>query len=139
MRTILLIDDDPHLLRVLQRVMRPYEHEWTLVTASDGREATRLVRRQAFDLILTDIHMPGKDGLEMIAEVRSALPQAKIMAMTGGSFLGGGNLLHIARVLGAHEVIQKPFDASKLIASMQALLGTAERPSDTSDADSTVV
>jgi YesN/AraC family two-component response regulator len=132
MRTILLIDDDPQLLRVLQRIMRPHASEWSLVTASDGHEATRLVREQPFDLILTDIHMPGKDGLEMIAEARHAQPRVKIMAMSGGGCFDGADFLQVARILGAHEVIEKPFSTERLIAAIQRLLPPEDGSSETS-------
>lgn len=129
MRTILLVDDDPHLLKAIERMMRPFQKEWSLVTASNGHEATRLVRQQSFDLILTDIHMPGKDGLEMIAEARKVQPAAKIMAMTGGGSFGATDFLQVARILGAHEVIGKPFGVDELIAAVQRLLRTEDDPS----------
>ena len=123
-QSILVIDDDPRLLELLQRVLRLHGSDWEVTGASNGREALGFVRERAFDLVITDIHMPDKDGLETIREVRRAQPSAKIMAMSGGGPWQGCDFLRIAQVLGAHAVIEKPFELEKLVATIGNLLAT---------------
>ncbi|HTF89511.1 MAG TPA: response regulator [Planctomycetota bacterium] len=129
MKSILLVEDDPHLLKVLQRVFRPFASEWELTTASDGLQAVDLLQARRFDLIVTDILMPGRDGLETIAAARRVSPQMKIIAMTSEGFFRGAGFLHVAQLLGAHETFAKPFDPEHLLAAIHDLLLSAENES----------
>ena len=67
MKHILLIDDDPNLLDSVRRSLRRRRDAWELTTTSNGKEALRVVRERAVDLVITDIFMPGKEGLEISA------------------------------------------------------------------------
>ena len=84
MKSILLVDDEPQLLRALARTLQPFSAAWEVTTASNGVDALRLIRGKSFDLLITDLLMPDQDGLGTISEVRKSWPAMKIIAMTGG-------------------------------------------------------
>lgn len=113
MRCILLVDDDPILRSTLPLVLGLCGYH--AVAASDGREALRLLRSQAFDLVLTDVLMPEIDGLEVVQAVRREFPELPIVAMSGGSArLPGSDALQLAHRLGAHAILPKPFSEYEL-------------------------
>lgn len=110
----ILIADDNELLR--QATCDTLQEEGYEVTAArNGEELLQAYRRQPFDLVLCDVFMPGKDGLQIIRELLQGFPQAKIIAMSGGGYDGALNLLHMAHLLGAREVLPKPFSRAKLV------------------------
>jgi DNA-binding response OmpR family regulator len=121
-KRILLIDDDPSLLASLLRRFRAHRVEWDLATAGNGLEAMRLAREEPFDVVVTDILMPVKEGLETIQELREEFPTTRIIAMSGGSRRVGIDVLKIARMLGAEHVLPKPFLPEDLIALTRAML-----------------
>lgn len=124
MKQILLIDDEPNFLDAMQRHFRPYRQQWTLTCASDGNKAMALVRNHPFDLVVTDILMPEKEGLETIMELRKGYPRIKIVAISGGGCLVGKNVLHWAQRLGAHRTLEKPFEPQVLMSMVDDLLAT---------------
>jgi DNA-binding response OmpR family regulator len=124
-KRILLIDDDPNLLASLLRSFRAQRLERELETAENGEQAMRLAREEPFDVVVTDILMPEKEGLETIQELRQACPSTRIVAMSGGSRRVGIDVLQIARILGAEHVLPKPFLPEQLFAIMRLLLEDA--------------
>lgn len=112
MHTILIADDDPVFREVtgLQLEMLGYK----VVMATDGNEAIDRAAEQAFDLVVVDIHMPDKDGLELILELKEKYPSLQLLAVTAGSSAGRGDHLATARVFGAHGALRKPIMASDL-------------------------
>lgn len=128
MKRILLIDDDPNFLASLLRSSRAQRLEWEIATAENGVHAMRLAREEAFDVVVTDILMPEKEGLETIQELRQACPATRIVAMSGGSRRVGIDVLQIARILGAEHVLPKPFLPEELFALMRSMLD--EEPED---------
>jgi DNA-binding response OmpR family regulator len=125
-KRILLVDDDPDLLEALARNFRSCRHEWQVSTAQDGRRATQLVQEGSFDLVITDILMPEKEGLETILELRRDHPEVKVIAMSGGGRRIHLDVLGIARSFGAHRVIEKPFDATTLIEVVRSLFAESD-------------
>lgn len=125
MKHILLVDDEPNFLDAMQRCFRPYRQEWTLTTAGNGHEAMALVCQYPFDIVITDILMPEKEGLETIRELRKSYPWIQIIAISGGGRLVGTNVLHCARRLGARQVFEKPFEPEALVKAVRALLTVA--------------
>src|SRR6185295_6801254 len=107
MTSILLVDDDEQLRTMLSLVLRRAGYE--VRVAIDGIEASNFYRSHPTDLIITDLMMPGKEGLEIIMELRKDYPGARIIAMSGGGRIGTMNYLKVARALGAQEVLEKPF------------------------------
>ncbi len=122
MARVLLVDDDPFILATLPLVLREAGHEVEI--APNGREALRVLRLSAFDVVLTDILMPEMDGLELLRAVRREMPGTRVLAMSGGSaHLPGEDTLRMARLLGAHGVLAKPFTAAEATAAIAAALG----------------
>jgi len=123
MKRILLVDDDPRLLASLLRHLRAFRDEWDVSTAANGQEAVDLVSEQDFDLVVTDMLMPEKEGVQTILELRRLRPELKLVAMSGGGRFVGKDVLNTARALGAHATLEKPFDVSVLIGTLRNLLG----------------
>ena len=122
MKRILLVDDDPNFLDGLVRRLRPMREAWTIATAGNGVEALELQSRAPFDVVVTDLLMPDKEGLQTIMELRRDHPGTGIIAMSGGSRRCSMDFLGVAKELGAHQTLAKPFDVSMLIEAVQELL-----------------
>ena len=119
-RAILVVDDDDAFRDSLCRVLRA--EGYTVEAAADGRRAMHLLVAEPPDLVITDILMPERDGLELMAEVKKANPAIKILAMSGRGGFGRLDVLSLARRLGAHATLAKPFDQEQLLAEVEALL-----------------
>ena len=92
--------------------------------ASDGKEGLRLYRENPTDLIILDIFMPEKEGLEVIMELKREFPEVRIIAMSGGGTkVSGHNYLQIAEKLGALQTFHKPFRVMEMIAAVREILG----------------
>lgn len=114
---VLLIDDDPNVLEALAITL---EHGgYSIATASSGNMGLRLAEEEAFDLVITDIIMPDKEGLEVMMQLRHQKPGLKVIAMSGGGRLSPEPYLNMATALGARKVLAKPFSASELVAAVE--------------------
>ena len=103
----------------LRRALRMAGHEYDVYSAGNGDEALKLMQNTAIDIVLTDILMPEKDGLEVITAVRQKHPDVKIVAMSGGWPRGGPfDLLTVADTLGAASALKKPFTPEELFAAL---------------------
>ena len=120
MTSILLVDDDEQLRTMLSVVLRRAGYE--VQVAIDGIEASNFYRSHPTDLIITDLMMPGKEGLEIIMELRKDYPGARIIAMSGGGRIGTMNYLKVARALGAQEVLEKPFLHHEILEAIRRVL-----------------
>lgn len=120
MARVLLIDDDELVLAMLQSALLAAGHE--VITAGDGDQGLRALRRQPVDIIVTDIIMPGKEGIETIIEVRRLSPTIPIIAMSGGGLHAGRLYLEAAARLGATRTLSKPFSPKKLLQEIEACL-----------------
>ncbi|MBW2108509.1 MAG: response regulator [Deltaproteobacteria bacterium] len=118
MGKVLIIDDDVQILRALRALLEREGYE-VLVTI-DGTTGSRLCKEEAVDVVITDILMPEKDGLELIIELRRDCPGVKIVAMSGGGGgLGQEDLLYMARGLGASDVLCKPFSVAEVLRAVR--------------------
>lgn len=113
MPSILIIDDDDSLRDSLRRIL--HKEGYTIMEASEGGRGLKLLERSSVDLILLDIFMPDKDGLETIGELRRAHPGITIIAMSGGGFIGTVDVLHVAKKLGVRRTLAKPFTREQLL------------------------
>ena len=123
MARILLIDDDDSVRTMLCLTLTHFGH--TVIEARNGKEGLELFQHANADLLITDIVMPEKEGLEVLMELRKKDPPVKIIAISGGDYL------HMAKLMGAAKVLAKPFSTNVLIAAIDELLpgGGALAPS----------
>jgi DNA-binding NtrC family response regulator len=120
MARILILDDDNQLRTAIRRMLQEGGHQ--VIEAREGREAIRMYRQMPVDLFLSDIFMPGKEGLETIRELHEAYPHLRILAMSGGGFDGKVDMLPLAKHLGARGTLRKPFDKNTLLALVEEVL-----------------
>jgi len=111
-RRILLIDDDSIVRATIEMMLSGLGYD--VISAHDGREGMRRFTAESPDLVITDIIMPEKEGLETIIEMRRQQPTAKILAISGGGRIGTVEVLDLAAQLGADYVLGKPFDREEL-------------------------
>ncbi|KAA3657385.1 MAG: response regulator [Calditrichaeota bacterium] len=121
MQRILIIEDDEDIRIMLQKILER-EHYETEV-ASNGKEGLELYKATPFDLVITDIVMPEKEGIETITELRKMQPDVKIIAMSGGGHGGVESYLHMAKLFGAQRTIAKPFQRTELLDVIHDVLG----------------
>jgi len=120
MPKILIIDDDAGARRMITRILVESGHE--VIEAEDGVDGVRKYGEERPNLIITDIIMPEKEGIQTITDIRSSGSTVGIIAISGGGS-GGGNLyLNMAEELGADAVLAKPFRPSELLALVEDLL-----------------
>jgi DNA-binding response OmpR family regulator len=120
-KRILIIDDDLAVRDALITILE--EHGYEVITAVNGAEGLAVFRRERPDLLVTDIVMPVKEGLQTIREIREEWPDVKIIAISGGSRTERHDFLDIALQLGARDVIVKPFDVDDFVVRVGRCLG----------------
>ncbi len=119
-RRILVVDDDSEMRDAMAHILREAGYEVEL--AQDGDAAIEVQRARPADVIITDVFMPTRDGLETIQYIRNEYPGVGIIAMTGGSPTGRiDEYLRVAKVAGADATLRKPFAAKALLDSVSAL------------------
>ena len=111
MAHILLVEDDQLVSETLASVMMSSGH--TVVKASNGIEGLKRFAEHAFDLVVTDIIMPDKEGIEMILDMRKHKPETKIIAISGGGRTGNVEFLNMAASVGAMATLKKPISLAK--------------------------
>jgi CheY-like chemotaxis protein len=121
MPRILLVDDDESFRPMLHETLERFGYE--VVVAVNGNEALDRYRERPADLVLTDVIMPEKEGLETIREIRREWPDAKIIAMSGGGRTTPENYLKMAQNMGAAKVLTKPFSNRDLLDAIEGVLG----------------
>ncbi|MBI3246646.1 MAG: response regulator [Deltaproteobacteria bacterium] len=118
---ILVIDDEAQVRDVLRQMLEKAGYE--VVEAPEGAEGLQLHRKHPVDLIITDIVMPGKEGIETILALRKCVPKVKIIAISGGGHMNKLDLLSVAQEFGAARTLAKPFARKELLAAVQEVLG----------------
>ena len=120
---VLVVDDEPRVRAALRVMLEVLGFE--VAEAGDGRSAAQALGDAPADVILCDLFMPEKDGLELLRELRPAASGARVIVMSGGGNLHGQvNLLPLATALGAKAVLHKPVVLSELRAALQIALAT---------------
>jgi CheY-like chemotaxis protein len=124
---ILLIEDDAPIRGLLTRMLVAAGHQVT--AAANGAEGLRLWREQAADLVLTDIQMPGINGIEVMQQLSSDTPKLPVIAVSGGARSRDLALLGTVGLLGAVGLLQKPLTSAALQAAIaEALKQTDSNP-----------
>src|SRR6267142_4064165 len=118
---VLIVDDDLALLQALPDALRLRMAGLTVDTASSGAAALDRIAARDYDAIVTDIKMPGMDGLELLAEIRGRRPDTPILIITGH---GEYDLSVRALRGGAYDFIQKPIDRDRFVASLYRAIRT---------------
>ncbi len=122
MARILVVDDEEPVRELMTLVLQLEEHDVT--QAADGNGCLAALARDTFDLVLTDLVMPDKEGIETIMEIRKMYPDQKIVAMSGGGRGSAGDYLDLAAHLGASRTLEKPFSNEQLLdAVLEVLAG----------------
>ncbi len=116
---ILLIDDEENFRGVIKQVLVNAGYE--VVEASNGAEGIRCFHEKPADMIVTDIIMPEKEGIETIIELKKAYPAVKLIAMSGGGWYGTDIDFDMAKKLGA-RTLAKPFALQELLDAIKELL-----------------
>jgi len=122
MARIIVIDDQEPIRRVVRRALEKEGHE--VLEASDGELGIALLEREPADIVITDIFMPGMDGIQTLREIRKRFPAIKVIAMSGGDSTGLLDLRHDAELLGALKSIQKPFNARDVVDLVRDVLSS---------------
>ena len=123
MQKILIIDDDHHILLMIKKMLERAGYEVDL--ASNGNEGLNLFKKFQADLVITDIIMPEKEGLETIREMKRMRPDLKIIAMSGGGKISADNYLETAKIFGASRILEKPFSQKTMVMAVIDLLGVS--------------
>lgn len=122
MAHILIVDDEETIRDIIAAALTFAGYQ--VETASNGREAVQRFERQRADLVITDLVMPEKDGIETVMELHKTQPDLPIIAMSGQSshsplYLG------MAKKLGARRTLAKPFSVETLLTTVKEVLADA--------------
>lgn len=117
---VLIVEDDPQYRKLLKEVLENFGYQ--VLTTANGKEALRAFQEQPPKLVITDIIMPEKEGIETIRELRKLAPDVKIIAISGGGIGSADIYLKIAKSVGADRTIEKPMVIDELMAAVTALL-----------------
>lgn len=124
-KRILVVDDETRVLFVLSKSLKKLDESLVIDTASSGSEALARLKSEPYELVITDLRMPGMDGLELMGEIRSRHPQVRLILMTA---YGSPEIEATAYRLGACRYIDKPFQIEDLYDRVQMALAQARLP-----------
>jgi len=118
MASILIVDDEAPIRTLLRRILEHDGH--TVREAANGQIGLIMYREEPADLVITDILMPERDGMEVTLALTQEFLDAKVIAMTGAT--GDQNFLNVAKLFGARHVIQKPFTIEEVLRIVRSTL-----------------
>lgn len=119
-KRILVIDDDENIRRLLRTILELEGYQ--VIEASDGGIGLREFEKSPADLVITDLIMPGKEGIETIRDLRQKSPDVKIIAISGGGRIGPESYLKMAEGVGALHTMKKPFELVELVEAVAKVL-----------------
>jgi PAS domain S-box-containing protein len=115
---VLVVDDESHVRTLFQKILAGGGYKVQI--AKDGNQGLRMVRAQRFDLVVVDLVMPEREGIDIIQTVHKEQPDLKIIAVSGAF---GGGFLNVAKLLGANMALAKPVESGKLLEAVRDVLG----------------
>lgn len=122
MARILVVDDEDAIRRAISRILTSAGHE--VVTADEGSLALRKLQEGDFDAVLTDLFMPGTDGIELVVTLAGMDVDVPVVAMSGGGrVVVGESVLNDAQALGATATLSKPFTSEEVVEVIARVLG----------------
>jgi len=117
---ILVIDDDGEVREMICKMLTNEGHE--VIEAVNGKEGCDMVRSNSeLDLVITDLIMPEKEGIETIRDLKANYPELKVLAISGGGKGNAQDYLYIAKGIGADSTLKKPFISQELLVAVQEL------------------
>lgn len=126
MTRIMVVDDDTRVRTAARMLLEAAGFQ--VVEVDSGSAALSRLASEDVDAVLTDIFMPGTDGIELIHALHRDSPDLPVVAMSGGGLgdgIGGGkDVLAVARLLGAAEIVQKPFTQRRLVGAIRRAIGS---------------
>ncbi len=120
MQHIHIIDDEALIRELFRRILETEGYE--VSDAADGNEALAMCRKAPPDLIITDLIMPDKEGIETIIEMKRDFPEVKIIAISGGGRITAKEYLELAATFGADMTLTKPISRDELLAAVRTVL-----------------
>jgi DNA-binding response OmpR family regulator len=120
MAWILVIEDDDQIRALLRQILKKEGHE--VLEAHEGKKGLRMYRENRPDLVITDMIMPGKDGVETIRELRRWNPDVRIIVVSGGGLISSDFYLDLARRMGVFLTVNKPFTRTEILNAVNRLL-----------------
>jgi DNA-binding response OmpR family regulator len=122
---ILVADDDPIQRAIVSELLDLAGFDCE--EAEDGEAALESLSRRSFDLVVLDMLMPTRDGIEVLIEIKRSWPQTRVLTISGGGLMSGNQLLHLSQGLGADAVMAKPLRRGEFVAKVRELLGRPAR------------
>ena len=119
--TILIIDDEPMIRHLAARILD--RAGYRTISAANGIQGLALFRRERPALVITDLIMPEREGIETIRYIRREGANTPIIAISGGTLTGTADFLAMARELGATAILRKPFEPIDLLLLVERCLG----------------
>jgi DNA-binding response OmpR family regulator len=124
MAVILLIDDERGMRQIIVKTLERAGH--SVLQAENGETGLALFMSHKPQLVITDVFMPDKDGIETIREIKAQAPGTRILAVSGGGRAGRTEFLDVAKSFGADMALQKPFRIQSLLETVEQLLGKGQ-------------
>ena len=125
-KRILIVDDEQNILNAMQRELRLFANKYEVYTTTHSKDVLNLINKHQIDLLITDILMPEKDGIEVVVETLEQYPSVKIITMSGGGKIEAEAYLEMTRTLGISHTLSKPFDTDELLSAIRQLLEDQE-------------
>lgn len=120
MNCILIIDDEALVRKTLRRLLE--KNKFDVLEAENGNQALEIFKNNRPKIVITDLFMPEKEGLETIQNLKSINPDVKIIAISGGGIVNPETCLYMAKKMGAVKTFTKPIDQNKLITTIEEII-----------------
>jgi CheY-like chemotaxis protein len=120
MARVIVIDDQDPIRRIVRRALEQAGHE--VLDAPDGASGMQILAQHSADVVISDIFMPGQDGIETLRQIRKDFPAVRVIVMSGGDSSGLLDLRQDAELLGAVKSLRKPFTAREIVDAVNGVL-----------------
>ena len=125
MAVVLIIDDDEMIVESLSILLQ--NEGYDVLSSSNGKNGLKLLGKNRIDVVITDIIMPDKDGIETIREIKKTYRNTKIIAMSGGGKIAAKEYLTFVKQLGVRHTLSKPFEKEQILSALEAVLREPKR------------